>query len=466
MAPLELLVAHGLVATPAGSNALDVGIQHGRVVALFEPGTSPPAERTIDASGLRVLPGFVDAHFHCSGVPDTEREDMQSATAAAAAGGTTTVFHMPVFQPFRIRDRAEVAQSQAHIDIAFWGLGGASKEEVYQAADDGAIGFKIFMLRPTATASPAEDRRKLQVGSGVEFVDAFRLVASTGRRAAIHCEDQWIIDAIEPQLRAQGRKDPLAHQDSRPPVVEVSAVAKVLALAGHLQARVHITHISTNGVVPLLAEAKRRGVDVSAETCPHYLCFTSEIMTTAGPFARITPPIRAAAESDALWPALRDGTIDMVSSDHAPWPLAEKLRGWDDIFLAPPGAPGVELRGPAVLTAAAEGQISFERAVEALSASPARAFGLYPRKGAIVPGADADLVLFDPRPRWTVSAEAMVTGARNVAMVFEGMSMCGRITETILRGKTIYRDGKVVGAPGDGRPILSEASREPAFSTS
>jgi dihydroorotase (multifunctional complex type) len=460
MTTLDLLVSNGLVSTPDGEHQLDVGVAGGRIVALYERGAAPPAERTIDASGLRVLPGFIDAHFHCSGVPDGLREDMPSATAAAAAGGTTTVLHMPVFEPFTIRARAEAAQSQSHVDMAFWGLGGATREEVYQAADEGAIGYKIFMLRPT---DDTPGRAKLQVGSGVEFVNALELVASTGRRAAVHCEDQWIIDAIQPVLEAAGRKDPLAHQASRPPVVEISAVAKALALAEYFKARIHITHISTNGVVPLLAEAKRRGVNVSAETCTHYLWFTSEIMKTAGPFSRITPPIRAAEESDALWPAVRDGTIDMVSSDHAPWPLAGKLLGWDDIFLAPNGAPGVELRATGVLTGAASGMISFQRAVEALSASCARAFDLYPRKGAIVPGADADLVLFDLERRWEVKADEMITGARDVARMFDGMRMTGRITETILRGRTIYRDGKVVGSPGDGRPVMPVEPREAAI---
>jgi dihydroorotase-like cyclic amidohydrolase len=153
----------------------------------------------------------------------------------------------------------------------------------------------------------------------------------------------------------------------------------------------------------------------------------------------------------------------MVSSDHAPWPLPAKLLGWDDIFLAPPGAPGVEIRATAVLTAAAAGTISFGRAVEALSASVARAFDLYPRKGAIVPGADADLVLFDPERRWEVKASEMITGARDVAMMFDGMRMTGRITETILRGKTVYRDGRVVGSPGDGRPVMPGELREAAI---
>jgi dihydroorotase-like cyclic amidohydrolase len=389
---------------------------------------------------------------------------MQTATAAAAAGGTTTVCQMPVFEPFTIRGRAEAARSQAHVDIAFWGLGGATREEVFQAADEGAIGFKMFMIRPMGDPAQQSERRKLQVGPGVEFVNALSLVASTGRRAAVHCEDQLIIDAIEPALRAAGRTDPLAHQDSRPPAVEIAAVAKALALATHLKARIHITHVTTNGVIPLLAEAKRRGLDVSAETCMHYLFFTSEIMRTAGPFARITPPIRAASESDELWPALRDGTLDMVSSDHAPWPLSEKLRGWDDIFLAPPGAPGVELRAPAVLSAATQGMLTFERAVEALSTGCARAMDLYPRKGAIAPGADADLVLFDPTPTWTVRADEMVTGARDVAQMYEGLSLTGRITQTILRGKTIYRDGQVVGSPGDGQHVAPQETREPALS--
>jgi dihydroorotase (multifunctional complex type) len=460
MDTLDLLVANGLVSTPEGALELDICVDNEKIVGLYPRGAAaPPANRTIDATGLRILPGFVDAHFHCSGIPDGVREDMISATAAAAAGGTTTVCHMPVYEPPTIRERAEAARSQAHVDIAFWGLGGAPKDEIYAAADDGAIGYKIFMI-----SAAGGGRNKMQVGPGPEFVDAVQLVSSTGRRAGIHCEDQTIIDAIQPKLQAAGRKDPLAHQDSRPPAAEVAAVAKALAVASYFSARVHITHITSNGVPPLLAEAKRRGLDATGETCIHYLFFTSEIMKTAGPFSRITPPIRAAAESDELWPAVRERIIDMVSSDHAPHPLAEKLRGWDDIFLAPNGAPGVELRAPAVLTAAASGTISFDRAVEALSAACARAFDMYPQKGVIAPGSDADLVLFDPYPSWTVNPAQMVTSARDVAMMYDGMAIEGRITQTILRGKTIYKDGRVVGSPGDGRQVFPAGARVAALS--
>lgn len=461
---LDLLIINGLVSTPSGALELNAGVSGGRIRGLYERGAAPPATRTIDASGLRVLPGFVDAHFHCSGVPDGVREDMISATRAAAAGGTTTVLHMPVLDPFRIRDRVDAARSQTHVDMGFWGAGGATREEVFQAADDGATGYKIFMIKPSNHPSHGSgDRSKLQVGPGVEFVDAIKNVAATGRRAGIHCEDQAMIDAIQPVLEASGRKDPLAHQASRPAAAEAAAVGRALAFGAYFKARMHITHVTSNPVIPLLAEAKRSGLDLSAETCIHYLFFTSEIMKTAGPFSRITPPIRSAEESDQLWPALRSGTLDMVSSDHAPHPLAEKLRGWESIFLAPNGAPGAELRVPAVLTGAAQGKISFDRAVETLTAA-AKAFDLYPRKGAIQPGADADFVLFDPTIAWSVTAADLITGARDVAMMFEAMPIQGRITETILRGKTIYKNGQIVGSPGDGEQVTPLGAREPMLS--
>src|SRR6185436_19194933 len=142
---LDLAIVGGLVSTPGGAVECDVGVRDERIVGLYQPGTAPPARETIDARGLRVLPGFVDVHFHASGIPDGVREDLTSATAAAAAGGTTTVCQMPVFEPFTIRDRADAAESQAHVDFELWGLGGATRDEVYRAADDGAIAFKMFM---------------------------------------------------------------------------------------------------------------------------------------------------------------------------------------------------------------------------------------------------------------------------------------------------------------------------------
>lgn len=452
---LDACIVGATVITPQGEQAAEVGIRQGRIVGLYAPGTAPPAAETIDAAGQWLLPGFVDVHFHCRAPGHPEREDFASGTRAAAAGGVTTLCEMPIADPgvgtpAIFEARRALAEADAYVDFALWGGGGAASEaDIRGMAAAGAIGFKIFLHG----APPGREREfaGLTATDTRSLYRALEWIAGTGLPCAVHCEDDDLIQVLTDRLRAAGRLDPRAHGESRPAFVEALAVSRVLTLGEALGVRLHFPHISSAWALELITAAKQRGVPATLETCPHYLFRDESAVDQLGPFAKINPPIRSARDRAALWEALLDGRVDIVASDHAPYTVAEKEAGWQDIFRAPSGSPGVETLAPLLLDRVLAGELSAARVLTVLAEAPARHFGLYPRKGALLPGSDADLVLFDPRASWTVAPDQLFTRSHGSARLFAGQTLRGRITRTWVRGVTVYHNGQIVGPRGHGR---------------
>ncbi len=451
---LDARVVGGTVVSGSGSGRLDLGIADGRIVGLYEPGQAPDARESIQADGLLVLPGIVDAHFHCRAPGHPEREDFDSGTQAAAAGGATTVFEMPIADPgvhtgAILRERRALGERAAHVDFALWGGGGAeTDQDILDMAAEGAIGYKIFLH-----SAPAGREREFEGLTAVDNASLFRAlrrIKRTGLPTAIHCEDDKLISAFTEELRARGETGPAAHEQSRQGFVEAVAVSNVLLLAEAIGARVHFPHISTSAAVEMIGAAKRRGQPVSLETCPHYLLFERSIVDQLGPFAKINPPIRPMSDQQALWAGIREGVVDIVASDHAPYTVEEKEQGWQDIFKAPSGSPSVETMGPALFDRALAGDLTLSRAVQLLSERPAALFSIADRKGFLRPGADADFLLFDPSASWTVQAEKLFTRSRGSARLFEGRTLRGRLLATYVRGAPVYRDGQIANAAGSG----------------
>jgi len=330
-------------------------------------------------------------------------------------------------------------------------------------AAEGAIGFKIFLH----SAPPG---REIEF-EGLTAVDtrslyrAFQWIVPTGLPCAVHSEDDDLIEARSADLRARGEVGPAAHQESRPDFVEALAVSKVLLLAEALGLRLHLPHISTARAVELVKAARARGQRVSLETCPHYLLANSDDVERLGAFAKINPPIRPESDRLALWQAVQDGIVDVIASDHAPYVPEEKERSQSSaggIFDAPSGSSGIETMGPGIFDRALAGELSLERAVELLSESPARLFDLYPRKGCLEPGADADLLFFDPSSSWTVERAKLLTKSREAARLFDGRTFQGRILRTMVRGEVVYDDSKIVRQAGYGqfvRPLASSPAQ-------
>jgi len=442
------------------SERLDVGISGGRIASLHEAGGAPDAGETIDADGLLILPGIIDAHFHCRAPGHPEREDFDTGTQAAAAGGATTVLEMPIAWPgvhsaSILRERRELGEQQSHVDFALWGGGGAKSEsDIRGMADEGAIGFKIFLH-----AAPSGREKEFEGLTAVDNVSLFRAlgrVAATGLPAAIHSEDDELIQGFTAELRAAGDTSPAAHERSRPDFVEAVAVSKVLLMAEATGTRVHFPHISSAKAVELVAGGKKKGLPLTLETCPHYLLFDESAVAELGPFAKINPPLRPAGNSDALWAGIASGVVDIVGSDHAPYKVEEKELGWTDIFAAPAGSPSIETMGPALWDAAFRGLLTINRVVELLSERPAEIFKLAGRKGFIRPGADADFILLDPNDTWTVRAEEMFSRSKASARLFEGRRLQGRIRATYLRGAAAYESGQIRNQSGVGQFLRPE----------
>jgi allantoinase len=434
-----------------------VAVSGGRIAAIgATPAGIPPALRVIEAARAYVLPGIVDTHVHTRSEPS---EGITRCTASAVAGGVTTIIDMPYDMPAAVPDletferKVGDVAAEAVCDVALYGTirkeGGL--DEIGRLAGAGACAFKLA----TYEAHPVRFPR---IPDG-EMLEAFRRIAATGLPVAVHCESQDIADRGVAEERRAGRLDPGAHCRSRPPVCETEAVGRVLELASYAGVHVHIVHASVPRSFDLVHRYRAEGVRASAETCIQYLVLDETAMERLGPFGKINPPLRAAEQVAGLWDYLAEGRIDQVTSDHAPWALERKSHR-EDIFANASGAPGVETLLPLLYHhGVAGGRISVLDLVRLLAERPARNFGLFPRKGAIAPGADADLVVLDSDAHRTVRAEELHSACGWTP--YDGMELRGRVTHTIVRGRPAYEHGRIVARPGDGRFIRPSRSPEP-----
>jgi allantoinase len=451
---LDLEVINGTVVSAEGQARLDVGVDGGRVVLLAAPGSLPAAAETIDATGLLVLPGTIDSHFHCRAPSFPEREDFASGTRAAAAGGVTTVLEMPISVPpttdgTTLAARRAHAQRDAYVDVGFYSSSATlDRDRIGSAVAEGAVALKAFLQEVPAGRESEFDG--LCIHRNDEILRALELVTETGLPAVFHAEDYPTYSLLERRLRDAGRHDPPAHGEGRPDYVEALAIGNLILLAAATGARLHIPHVSSALAVDVIRDGKRRGVSVTAETCPQYLALTAAALQEHGPYAKCNPPLKSADDVAGLWEGLRDGTIDTVATDHSPFTPADKEPGWDNIWRANPGFPGVDILTPFLIGAALDGKLPLERAVTLITANPADIFGLAPRKGRLIPGADADLVLYDPTVRDTVDTASWQTRAQSSGRVWQGYPLTGRVLTTMVRGTIVYDRGEIVGSPGYG----------------
>ena len=439
-----MVIRGGKIFAPSGLFEGDIVIDEGKIQALTKGGLIPEADTVLDAKGNLVLPGMIDMHVHFRDPGFPDREDFQSGTCAAAAGGVTTVADMPNTVPSvtsveALREKVEIAKGKALIDFSLIaGAGELSSDTLIGLAEGGVVGFKTFMIA----------RFKELAASDGQMLDNFETIARTGLPCMIHAENEDIVSRGIEKAKAMGRVDPIAHSEFRPPIAEVEATMRTIMLAGETDVHLHICHMSTMGAAKVLGWAKKKGRNVTGETSANYLLLNSGIMKKVGPFAKIDPPLRSPEDQEALWKAVNEGVIDVIASDHAPYPKEEKEKGWQNIYEAPSGGTGVETSLPLLLDCMSRGLITLERLVEAFSVNPAKIMGLYPRKGALTPGADADIVIVDPNLEFMVKGEELHSKQKITA--FEGHRGKGRPVTTIVRGEIIMDDGRVIGRPGFG----------------
>jgi dihydropyrimidinase/allantoinase len=315
------------------------------------------------------------------------------------------------------------------------------------------VAFKTFLLPPP----PA--RLDEFVGLWCTSQTALRhLLAETSRTGiphAFHAEHAGMVETLESTLRAAGRVDSMAHAESRPSIVEETAVATVLAAAQESGGHVHFVHVSSWRSADLIARARAGGQRVTAETCPQYLWLTTEALARHKGFAKCNPALRSAQDVERLWPYVIDGTIDVLGSDHSPFLDAEKERGNDDIFLAPPGLTGLELMLPLMLTSVAARRLTLGRMARLMSGRAADLFRLA-RKGRIAPGYDADLALVDLGARWQFDRRRSFSKAPGGMRAYDGLALQGRVVSTFVRGERVFHEGEITGRAGYGRLVRPE----------
>src|SRR5437762_1646400 len=443
----DLVIRGGSVVSPDCVTDASIAIKDGAIVRVGSEATMPSARETLDARGLHVLPGAIDVHVHFRDPGYPHKEDFASGTAAAACGGVTTIFDMPNTIPptgsaQELAAKHRIAAGKAHVDFGLYGLLGEDTiEHVPALVDGGVVGFKLYMGNTFG---------KIPSPSTGAMLEAFEVVAPTGKRISLHAETNSIMERRETRLREAGGTDPLSHLASRPAVVAIEAVSRGVVLAEWTGARIHILHISSADELRPLREAKLRGVDITGETCPHYRRFDEQAYADHRSVIRVNPPVRERHHQDGLWQGLYDGTIDMIATDHASHTPAEKLR--NDIWTVDCGFPGVETQMPLMLTQVRAGRLSLCDYVRLTSTKPAKAFGLYPAKGALLPGSDADITLVDLNREDTIAAAHFQS--RSKITPFEGMKVTGMPIHTLVRSRFIMKDRQIVGeSKGWGRSV-------------
>jgi allantoinase len=400
------------------------------------------ADEFTDLTGYLVVPGAIDPHVHFAEAGGLEREDFGTGTRSAAAGGITTVFDHPLGEPpvstaERLRQKIDDVASQAYVDFGLWGAaipGNAGDFAAMAAA--GASGFKAFMIGSEPSYPRLDD---------AELLEAMQEIARIGSVLLVHAENATIIDRLRDKMQAAGRRDGLAHAQSRPPVTEIEATARATTLACHTGCRLQVVHLSTAGAIDVVSSAAARGYQVRSEVCPHFLALTDAELARQGTWAKCTPPLRSAEEVDALWQRVLSGRADFLVSDHAPWLRSEKEQGCDDIWQAPNGLVSLQSSNVVTLTEGARRGLSLPQFVRLSSSNAARWLGLHPRKGALLPGSDADLAVYSAGVRDVIRAEDLL--CKQKWTPYDGFAVSYRLEACMLRGHWVYRDGAIEGQP-------------------
>jgi dihydroorotase len=442
MRAFDLVVRNGTLVTSRQISSADIGVIGERIAAIAAPGDlDAEARATLDATGRYVLPGVIDGHVHFREPGLEYKEDLGTGSRAAVMGGVTTVLDMPNTLPTTstaelVEQKRRLAESKAYCDFGLYGLMVQdSIEQLAAMAEAGVVGFKCFLGRSTGDIGPPDDGRLL---------DGMSIIAGLGMRSAFHAENDAIMQHRIRKLRAAGRTDPLAHVESRPVLAEVESIQRVGLFASHTGAKIHILHLSSGPGLRAIEEWRGKGVDITCETTPQHCFLTSDDMATLGPILRINPPVREPGHGDALLSGLASGAVTAIATDHSPHLRSEKLH--DDIWQAVSGFTGVETSLRIFLTYGVHaGRLTLQQLVRATSEGPARAWGLFPRKGALEVGSDADLVVVDLSLE-DVIEERRLHGKNNLTP-FEGRRTRGAPVATVVRGQVVMRDGELVGPP-------------------
>jgi allantoinase len=440
----DLAIINGLLVDSKSIYPGVLSIREGKIVGITQSLENHPQE-VIDAKGLYILPGAIDGHVHMMDPGYTDREDFTTGTRAAARGGVTTVIdhHRTIPQVFgakELSEKREYLKTRSIVDFGL--LGGLSLTNLGNLKglwEAGALGFKGFTCE-------LHEADALGIGNLIEILEEIRKFNGI---ALFHCEDDSLLKKTEERLRKQGRKDPLSVSEWRSPEAEELAVRTVLYTAKRTGARVAVAHTSLPSLVLEMAQARAQGIPIYTETCAQYLTLTVEDLKEKGPFCKFTPPPRKKEEVEKMWWCLSHGLIDMVNSDHCPYPYSDKEAGEEDIWLAPFGIPGVETTTPILLDGVAKGKLTLPQVAYVRSERPAMIYGLTGQKGSLRVGCDADLIFIDLKRKVVLNNLKIISKCGWTP--YHGKEITGDVVLTMVRGKVVMKEGEVLGEPGWGR---------------
>ena len=432
----SILVRNGLVITSTGIYQLDVRIEDGLITEIGRGLPASGVEEVIEARGHYVLPGVVDEHVHMREPGLEYKDDFEHGSKAAVKGGVTTVIEHPntippVDTPSRLREKAEILKSKAYVDFALTGVLHDGNTHLFEdILAEGAVGFKVFMGPTTGNIPPPSDSSLYEILSKS---------AKHNTRIMFHAEDHALVVYFTEKARKLG-ENPILHRDARPPVTEVYSIAKIATIAKYTGGKPHIVHVSSIDALEAVLNARKLGVDITAETCPHYLVLGEEDYSKYGSLVKVNPPIRGGIHREKLLEAVAKGYFDAIGSDHAPHTPEEKSKS---IWEASAGFAGVQTMLPLMLDLAIRGFTPLTNIPKLLSENPAKLFKLWPFKGSILPGASGDLVIVDPNTEFVITPEWLEYKYK--ISPFTGWRLKGRVKHVVLRGSIVVRDGELTG---------------------
>ena len=456
---LQLIIKNALYYANDAFFQGHIAVDDGKIVGLSLDLPETNAETVIDAKGRHVLPGMVDSHVHFRDPGNPEREDFFTGSRAAVAGGVTTICEMPITRPpvnsiEVLEHRKSLAAERCITDFAFYGAAGFENRDKLQAlTDSGVCAFKTF-LHPAPKGREPEFIG-LTVNDDGQLFMMMREAAKTGARFIFHCENYKLIEKMEEYLHDTGCRDYSFHYKSRPKIAETESVATIIQFARATGCKVGIAHISAPEACALVRQAQADGLNITAETCFHYLCFTEKDIDAKGPYAKCNPPLRSEADVQALWDYVRNGTISYIGSDHAPFIKEEKEIGKrEGIWRAYSGMPAIECFLPIMLTQVNKGKLTLEQLCRLMSENTCKLFGLYPQKACISIGSDADFCIVDMEKKYQLSIARMFSKARECNELFDQLECQGSIEHTIIRGRVVFAEGVVDdSAKGHGQYV-------------
>ncbi len=452
------VILNGTIIAPNDTSQANIYVKDGKIAAITNERLPGKAIETTDAAGKFVLPGFIETHSHSRDGKNGphHKEDFAHATAAGAVGGFTTLFEMPNCNPAiinveNLNSFIECVTPKAYIDFCAWGmcLGAANLDQILPLSQAGVVAFKIFegyAIRKNDSQliyqyEPGMDDIYPPLDDG-NLYKIFREVGKTGKVLGLHAENFYLIRALTEEMKSRGDHSYGAFLDSRPASSELSIIQTSMLFSQATGTKLHVCHLAAGEGVEIIRHARQQHIPVTVETCPHYLELTDKDFPAIGSFMKCYPLVRRQADQDALWQGVQNGTIDFICSDHAPHTIEEKQM---DLWDAPAGITNIETIAPLLLTRVNAGQLSLNQLAALLSANQAKIFGLYPQKGAIQIGSDADLVIIDIHKEYQIDQAKIHSKIK--ASPYHGRKVQGKPIQTILRGKTIAKNDEIMGNP-------------------